>query len=858
MNQNTYLHNKKEKTYHRLCPLLLTIFTLVCVLLILPENSIFGSEGDWFSQHVAVAEQFRTIFQETGQILPDASPLGAGSNIYDFSYYGLLRPDVLISFLLPEVPMTAIISIYAVLELIAGANLCWYWLNKHLTRPLFGLVGGILYACAACFYHAHHQIMFVNYMPFLILALLGIDRMLANKKHGLLVFSLVMIYLHSYYFAPAVLAVLLLYLIHCLYFAPEKKQSAHLNHWLRFFFSIGISIGMAAILLLPTGLDLLSTKKDAGTPTALQEIFSIDFSLKSLLYHPYGCGLTILCLYTLLLSIKRKSTRFLSCALLLCLTLNACSWLLSGMLYVRHKVLIPLIPLLILLCAASLEQLFLGEERHNWICALLCLVPILCSRYSPALLLDAALTAGIFALLHWGCKTNAFRNKRLPMHLLLCLFPAAVSIFIGSQDEFISDTDTRQNVFSKEELEALNFDKRYRFDILTEPYANANALPTRGMGKTTMYSSVTDSGYADFYYNTMRNPIRVRNRVALMTDANPAFSYLMGIRYIQAKSSRLPWGYEPIAEKDGIVIAENQNVLPIAYVSSSSMEQSEYEKLEFPYSIEAMTRYTITDSESPSSVTGISAEEFMKTSRIASVSENLPEISQLITLLEKRGIGCEWNPAENTLKLSVKKKTTIDVPIEEPLDNQMLICSLAVTSPSGREVTIELNGIRNKLSGKNAPYPNRNHTFTWMIASQDKISSLNLVLSSGTYTLSDFQFWTMELSQWGNQNVQESAFSPEPGTALFCGSSVLKEDGWFVTSFPYRDGYQVQVDGKTIVPSQVNTGFVGFWLKAGNHEIVITYRPPGKSIALTISLLSLLLFLASGLAEHWKQRRDCS
>ena len=118
-------------------------------------------------------------------------------------------------------------------------------------------------------------------------------------------------------------------------------------------------------MLLPTGLDLLSTKKDAGTAPAIQEILSLDFSMKSLLYHPYGCGLTILSLYTLLLSIKRKSTRLLSLALLLCLTVNTCSWLLSGMLYVRHKVLIPLIPLLILLCALSLERLFEREDRKS-------------------------------------------------------------------------------------------------------------------------------------------------------------------------------------------------------------------------------------------------------------------------------------------------------------------------------------------------------------------------------------------------------------------------------------------------------------------------------------------------------------
>lgn len=872
MNQNTYINDTAKKSYLWLCPLLLTIFTLLCVLLILPKDSIFGSEGDWFSQHAAVAEQFRTIFQETGQILPDTSPLGAGSNIYDFSYYGLLRPDVLISFLLPKVPMTAVISIYAILELIAGANLCWHWLRKHLSCPFFAFLGGILYACAACFYHAHHQIMFVNYMPFLLLALLGVDRLLEKQKHGLLTWALVMVYLHSYYFAPAVLAVLLLYFIHRVYFAPEQsaktgpqtesgslsvqrsdpksKRSARLNYWFRFFFSIGISIGIAAVLLLPTGLDLLSTKKDAGTPPALEEIFSINLSLESLLYHPYGCGLTILSLYTLLLGVKRKSTRFLSAALLLCLTFNICPWLLSGMLYVRYKVLIPLIPLLILLCAVSLEKLFAKEERHNWICGLLCLVPLFSSDYSPAIFLDAGLAAGIFALLHWGRKSAALRQKILPLHLLLCLAPIAASIGIGRQDQFIADTDTRQAVFSAQELEDLNLDRRYRFDTLTEPYANANVLPLKGMGKTTMYSSVTDSGYAGFYYDTMKNPIRVRNRVALMTDANPAFSYLMGIRYIQARASQLPWGYRPIAEKDGIVIAENETALPVAYASTGIMEQTEYEKLEFPYSLEALTRYTIAETASDLKLSGeTNADDFMKTSRIASVPEDALDLPSLINLLEEQGVACQWNQTDRSLKLSAKEKTRIDIPLEEPLNNKMLICMAAVTSPSGREVTIELNGIRNRLSGKSAPYPNRNDTFTWMISSNEEIPSLRLALSAGTYILSEIRLWTMDLSQWGNQNIREVAFSPDPGNAVFLGSSALKEDGWFVTSFPYREGYQVQIDGENVPVCRVNTDFAGFPLKAGNHEIVITYRPPGKQTALMISLLSLLVFLAAGFRD---------
>ncbi|MCI9137578.1 MAG: YfhO family protein [Lachnospiraceae bacterium] len=868
-----------QKIFHTLVyPALLALFILVCVFLILPEQSIFGSEGDWFSQHAAVAEQFRSIFYETGQIAPDISPAGGGSNIYDFSYYGLFRPDVLLSFFLPDVPMTYIISIYATVLWIAGAILFYCWLNRHLSLPFLSFLGGILYACASCFYHGHHQIMFVNYMPFLILALWGLERLLSRQKHGLLVLSLVLIYLHSYYFAPAVLAVLTFYFIHALYFS-SKKEAVEKNwkYWIRFLFSIGISVGISAILLLPTGLDLLSTKKDAGTPASLTEIFSLEFSMDSLLYRPYSCGLTILCLYTLFLSIRRRSTRLLSLVLLLCLTVNTCSYLLSGLLYVRYKVLIPLVPLLLLLCAQTLEELFMGREKHSLICGCLCLIPIISSdNYGNFMWIDFILTIVSFLIIgafkkffikkdflgktvnfeHTEFSTSIFRRKNilLPIYLLLCLAPASLSVILGQQDNFISASDTRQQVFSQKELKALNPDKRYRFDCLTEPYANANVLSFPGMGSTTMYSSVTDVNYGNFFYEVMRNPIRIRNRVALMTDANPFFSYLMGIRYIQTKDSHIPWGYEPVLQKDNILIAENKQVLPTAYVSNAQMTQKEYEKLSFPYTLEAITRYTITDFEETET---ISAEDFQKDSYITACTfQDLTniKISELFADISNTVV---WEEDEKgrTCSFSVKEKTKLTIPLSEPLQNKILICTFGVKSKNGSEVTIDINKIRNKLSGKNAPYPNHNDVFTYLISSYQDISKLNITLSPGKYTLSDFQFWTMDTSHWGNPGVDTDSFQYKEGSALLQGTACLEKDGCFATSFPFRKGYRVLVDGKDVPIYPVNTEFVGFPLEAGTHEIIISYTPPGKTAGLWLSSISLLLLLLGMFLENFFQKR---
>ncbi|MCI8484395.1 MAG: YfhO family protein [Lachnospiraceae bacterium] len=891
MNTHNY-HNNREKLSSFFYPILLILFVLACVWLILPADSLFGSEGDWLSQHVGAAEQFRKIFQETGRIFPDSSPAGSGSNIYDFSYYGFLRPDVLISFLLPKIPMAFIISVYAVGSLAAGAVLFYYLLKKHLTFDFFAFLGGILYASASCFYHTHHQIMFVNYMPFLLLALFGVERLLHKGRHGLLVLSLALVYLHSYYFAPAVLAVVFLYFIHCLYF-EKITFIPPLKCWLRFLFSIGISIGMTAILLLPTGLDLLSTKKDAGTPASLAEIFSLEFSMESLLYHPYGCGLTILCLYTLFLSIRRKSTRFLSLLLLLCLTANTCSYVLSGFLYVRYKVLIPLVPLLLILCVRTLEELFTGREKHSLICGALCLVPLLSSDYPQAILVDFTLAGTAFLFLfgiqhYFSRKKSAAPSPEIGQEsdrkktayqtmipcLLLCLFPAASSILIGQQDEFISKDDNRQSVFSQEELEALNLQDSYRFDYLTEPYANANLLALPGMGSTRMYSSVTDYNYSSFFYQTMRNPIRVRNRVALMTDANPFFSYLMGIRYIQTKDSRIPWGYQPIAQKGNILIAENKNVLPIAYASTKIMSQKEYETLEFPYSLEALTRCTIAadasdnsealnDSEisndfSPetSTIQNISADSLMENSWIQPISlEDLPDFSKLVSEYADGKISCQQNPQKGELQLAVKEETSLQIPLSEPIHHKMLICTFRVASLKEKEVTIEINGIRNRLSGKSAPYPNHNDQFTYLIASNEEITELKFHLSSGTYTLSDFQIWTMDTSHWGNEGADPDSFQAQESRHPLQGKAVLSEKGYFVTSFPLRKGYRAYVDGTQVSLCTVNDIFLGFPLEAGAHEILISYTPPGKTFSVFLSLLSLFLFLAGEIYEIQIQHR---
>ena len=109
----------------------LTCLTLVVIYLITPSSSIFGSNTDWLSQHVNLADYIRNTMLENKTIFPDfAFNIGAGQNIYNISYYGLFRVDILVSCLLPSVEMKDIIITYMIFNLVLSVNLTYLWLKR--------------------------------------------------------------------------------------------------------------------------------------------------------------------------------------------------------------------------------------------------------------------------------------------------------------------------------------------------------------------------------------------------------------------------------------------------------------------------------------------------------------------------------------------------------------------------------------------------------------------------------------------------------------------------------------------------------------------------------------------------------
>lgn len=197
-----------------------------------------------------------------------------------------------------------------------------------------------------------------------------------------------------------------------------------------------------------------------------------------------------------------------------------------------------------------------------------------------------------------------------------------------------------------------------------------------------------------------------------------------------------------------------------------------------------------------------------------------------------------------------------------PLDirGKIAILSFDVTPLSPRAVVIDINGVRNKLSGSSAPYPNHNNRF-------------NYVLSGGTdgfliqKNANEYRIENLTLSFLDEKELYNSSgevWEPQTHTSdagrgqVFSGRITMKKNGYFATSDPYRKGYEIQVDGRAVSASEIlkiDDTFLGLRLEEGMHEIEIRFVPPGYRTGLAISAISLLILLV--LSAWQKTKHIC-
>ncbi len=808
---------------------IIIVFCLIALYLVIPENHIFGSKIDWVSQHIVFPDYFRKLFYSTGNLFPNfAMSIGAGQNIYNFSYYGLLNPLILFSYLLPFINMrNYIIIINALLYICFGLSL-YYFLKSKISRNSNLVTTLIILMAGPILFHFHKHFMFVDYLPFLVLGLFGTDKYFDSGKKSLIAISTFLMIMISYYYSVLGIVVLCIY---SLYKYLEKTDVITIKKIIKeaFKYLIPIFIGvfMSGILLLPTAYVLLTGRGDATNSVSLINYLLPKFNITSILYDNYSLGLTaisVLSLFYFMLS-KRKEKKFLAIIFLIIVSIPIFIYLLNGKLYFRNKVLIPFIPLFGLMIGQFIDNIFYKKiDLFKMIITaiIVSLVSILCLYNNIFFYLDMFL---LVLIIYFYYKD--YTNKKFLAGVLL-LVPLVVLFVSNSGDLYVKDNIYNSNKYNQEKeiRNVLKKEKDFvRFNNLDDTLENVNEVYITNYNQDSLYSSVSNSLYQNFYKKVFHNALSYRNNLVMAQNNDVLFQMFMGVKYIYSTKG-VPVGYQKIDDN----IYKSDNVIPMFYGTSSLTNKKIFNKLSYPYNVGTLLNSAVVSSKSTKDVTN-----------------SIKEIKLDYEIESSKNIDIKKD--DKYLKIKSKKDGRLVLKLNQALNKDILIIRVKLkNTPScnAGDGEITINGISNVLTCKEWMYKNNNKTFNYVISSNENLEKLNIKFKKNKYVIENIKVYELKYSDLSGIKNNLSKFvinkKKSYGDNIY-GYINMNNDGYFVSSIPYDKGFRVYVDDKKVKSEIVNTAFLGFKLDKGGHHIRIKYVSPLFREGVLLSIIGLLLFM---------------
>ena len=842
---------KKYTSYKKCIPyLILAGFTFFFCWWFVGRHGIFGAKVDWLSQHSVLPDYFRQQFYATGKLFPEfAANLGGGQNIYHFAYYGLYSPLILPSYLLPFVKMSDYIMAVSITGLTASVLLFYYWLKSRKTDTGTAFILSLMFLLAGPMIGQYSgQIMFVDYMPFLCLALIGVDRYFKQEKSGLFTVSVFLMIMTSFYFSIGGMLSLVLYGLHR-YFEQREGNRVTVRSFLRdglcFVRSMILAVLMSGFFLVPTALALTGGRSKEQN-TSFASFFIPQITVERFSYSIYGIGLTTLVITVLLTGLlyRKVYEKVLTYGCVIVLVIPVFAYLLNGGLYIRDKVFIPFLPLLCYLISIYLEKC--RKRELSFIAGMIPYIITTIFVYMARnqfvskgigesiwkVLLAESILFLICYVLYCALKRYHKETKEILMLALpsvICLAVTMNTFYQMKPDRYVSrklyrdvvEEQNRQAV--KEALK--DDDGYYRTEQMgsdDENAADLNRIWDVDQNITSIYSSAYNPDYQTFRQKTFGLEEPFRNGMMQSVSKNPVFQRMMGVRYIVSDSD-VP-GYTLVKKCGTTGIYQNKDAAPVMYATDRVMTEEEYKKLTFPYNQTAFLEYAVVGEHTESS------------------DQNIMTAYEPVSL----------KMANNRTTGGAEQKT-----MQQEGQKQILFLRFRVDNAHpNKDVAVWINGIRNKLSAKDHVYYNENKIFTYAVPLKDGEDNISVTFGKGKYRLRHVQAYLGSLPERSELLYQSEIQVDKKQTEdnVIQGTIRVKKDGWFITSIPYDKHFKIYIDGKETEIQKVNTAFLGCKIESGNHELKIIYHAPGTTTGKILSLIGIAGFLLVLVREKRKQK----
>lgn len=852
--------------------LILAAFCLPVILMLLAflvmgiypagENQI--AVIDMYHQYVPFLGELQSKLQSGGSLFYTWNGAG-GSNFWNLlAYYGA-SPLNLILVLFPKKFLMEGVTLILLLKIgLAGSTMAVYlraivW-EKDKRSADISLVGfATLYALCSYVMAYYWCIMWMDAVALLPLCILGLHKILDGRSGVFYTVCLALVVFINYYMAIMV-CIFILFYYPVLYFIKVQGESA--GH---FFKTTGRAVGysllgvlMSAVMLLPTWMSMQSTyyiSADMPEKTELyndlldilnQMLPNAELTYREGLPNLY-CGMFVVILLvfywisrTIPLREKLLNGAFLV-FLIFSLNINKLDFIWHGFHFpnqLPYRYTFMICFLLIAMAYQVFQRVDEIRVNHLWILLAagggyyLLAQKILTEHIKD---LDLFVYSGLAWLALYVAILILYKKGRLPKNLLLILTVILLTCEMASNTctsidqvgttqrsnyyaneadiaKLVKKTEGTDGRFGRTEMNdnyILNCPAMYHYKGISQFSSSLNA------NATALMEHIGVEGAPDknrFNYN----------------QTDPVTNAMLNIRYLIGKNLPIDDSdFKQIAKSGNSRLYESIYPLSIGYMTADTIRTWNYEQ-ENPFMVLDDYVRAVTQNKYTSVFTEIEPVD----------------VSAANIELSSTGDGM-W---DSTLKNETKKSKTILTYQAQQTGKQYLF----IEADDADAITVSQEKKDDKIEIRN-----------------DCGSIVNLgEMDSGTEFTVTIEYkegkggsvvshvCTMDEAVWQDAYKMLSASMldvTDYGDSCLKGTINVQEDGVFVTSVPYEAGWKLKVDGHT---REINELIGGAWistsLSAGEHQIELSFRPPGLIAGLLITLASIGLLIA---AEWWRRRR---
>lgn len=826
----------KKKDYRNY--LILIVLVSIVYLVATSFTKIFGSDTDFINQHSIFPEYFRQLFYQTGKLIPNfALNYGAGQNLFNLSYYGFLSPIFLPSYLLPFMDMLTYTIIAHFIVVVSSAILFYNFIKKNGFKENIALISSSIFVLADSFiFHMHRHLMFVSYMPFLIMGLFGVDKLLQENKHGLLILSIFLMIMTSYYYSVTGIVVIVIYYLYK-YFSDKKNNNFKIffNKGIKFSICLIIPIMISCIFLLPTLYTLLNSRGVKDEAVNFISLFMPNLTLHKIFCGTYTMGLSMLAIIALLYLFytKKKHNVITATIISIILFIPLFMFIFNGGLYLRAKCFIPFLPLFAYFIAIFLNNLYnhqIDIKKFTIFVIIISLV-LLCFNFKWHCYLYLGAYLIMFIIY------DKYKCPKL-LTAFLVLLSLGTCLYRNFNEDYVT-IENYNKFFSKDiaqniDAVLLKNHTYYRTNNLIYPTKTINKIYNQNYFTTNLYSSTYNDNYLNFVRNVFQKDRLEYNYFMIPASNNLLFNLFMGVKYLSSEYDP-GLGYSKVGDN----MYMNEQVLPMFYATSHILSKNTFKNYSYPHTLELLLNNVIVEGKEQNS----------------NIITHAQKVELKYEIIEQKGV--EVSQKDNGYVLTVTKEGNIKVRINDNLENKILFINLYGLKPNSCEnddITLKINNVENLLTCQDWEYYNQNETFRYVLSDKD-LREINLKLTPGTYTITNYETFVLDYDYIKNikNNIDEFTVTEFLNDQI-TGNINVQKDGYFVSSIPYDKGFTITIDGKEVDYEMVNEGFVGFPIAKGEHEVTITYHSPWLKEGKIISIIGLSLFAIVLISDYKKKK----